>query len=883
MATGGELLVNTSTAGIQNAPAAASLINGGFIVTWTDASGQGGDSSGTSIKAQLFDAAGNKTGGEFLANTSTQNGQDSAAVTVLESGAFVITWRDSSLQGGDSSKDSVKAQMFDAAGVKIGGEVLVNTQTLGNQQAPAIAALDTGGYVISWADSSNRGGDLDNFGIKAQVFDANGNRVGGEILANTTTTGAQIQASITPLSFGGFVISWADYSGTGSEQGTAGIKAQMFDDFGQRVGGEVTVNTATLGSQAEPAITSVPGGGFVIGWTDLSGLGGDPNGTSIKTKLFAPLPGQGPPPHILTSPDTAFATEDTAAQFLASSFTVNDRDAANSLLTITSVAAVTGGTVVLNADGTIDFTPNPNFSGRAIFNYTVTDVDGFSATGRVSVDVAAVNDAPIVTDDRIAIGQNGGTFGAAALLANDINVDPGDVLSVVGVSAATANGFALGFANGVITYDPGTTFKSLGAGQTATDSFAYTVKDIAGLTASGTVTLVINGANDAPVSTTLSNNTVDENAANGTVVGTLVGIDPDNGDTLSYSLTNNANGRFIVDAATGIITVANGALLDFETNASHQIIARATDTGGLYVETSYTIALNDLPEAKSFTGDNGVNVFTAGSNDLWTINGLGGNDTLTGNASSDTIYGGAGADLLNGGGGADSLVGGIGNDVYIVDNVGDRVIELAGEGTDQVNSSVSFTLDANVENLTLTGSADINGIGNDVTNTINGNSGNNLIDGGLGKDFLLGNDGNDTIIGGGGADSLQGGAGDDVLIGGAGIDELTGGTGSDQFVFDTLTVSADRDAIKDFVHGVDKLVISESAFAAFAGTPTGSLPSIAFTAGTQATTSDHHLIYNAATGGLFYDPDGVGGAAQVQIAVLNSGAALTYQDIMLIA
>ena len=882
VAVGGELLVNTATTGAQTAPAVSALTTGGFVVTWTDASGQGGDSSGTGIKAQLFDADGNKLGAEFLVNTITATSQDSVAVTTLESGAFVITWRDSSHLDGDTSKDAIKAQTFDATGAKVGGEVLVNTVTQDSQQAPVIAALDTGGYVISWADASAQGGDAFNYAIKAQVFDANGNRVGGETLVNTTVVGTQIQPSITPLSFGGYVISWADYSGTGSEQGTSGIKAQMFDDFGERVGGEVSVNTTTLGTQAEPAITSLPGGGFVVGWSDYSGQGGDTTGTSIKTKLFTPLPGQGPPPHIITTPDTLAATEDAPSQYIAADLAANDRDAGNEALTVTGVTAVSGGTVLLNPDGTIDFTPTANFSGRATFNYTVVDESGFTATGRVAVNVAPVNDPPVGVDDTIGIGQNGGNIAAGALLANDINVDPGDVLSVVGVSATTASGFALGLANGVISYNPGTTYQALAAGQTVTDSFSYTVSDTSGLTSSANVTLVIAGINDAPVSTALSNASVNENATGGTVVGTLSGVDPDNGDTLTWSLTNNASGRFVVDAVTGIISVANGAVLDFETAPTQQIVARATDSGGLFIETGYTIALNNLPEPKSYTGDNGANAFAAGTNDLWTINGLGGNDTLTGNASSDTIYGGAGNDSIDGGGGADSLIGGIGNDLYVVDNVGDRITENAGEGTDTVYASVTYVIDANVENLVMLGTADLNATGNDLTNTITGNAGNNLIDGGLGKDFLLGNDGNDTLIGGVGNDSLQGGAGDDVLIGGAGVDELTGGAGADRFVFDSLTVTADRDTIKDFAHGVDKLVFSESAFAAFAGTPVGDLPSNMFVAGSQALTADQHVIWNAATGALFYDADGAGGAAQVQIAVLQAGATVTFQDIALI-
>ncbi len=879
---GGEFLVNTATAGAQNAPSVATLATGGFVVTWTDASQTGGDTSSTSIKGQVFDALGSAIGTEFRVNSSTLNGQDSSSVTALDSGGFVVTWRDNSGQGGDSSRDSVKAQLFDASGNPVGAEVLVNTETANSQQVPVVAGLDTGGYVIVWADSSGSGGDNDYFGIKAQIYDAAGSRVGGEILVNTTIAGGQLQPTVTALDFGGFVIGWADYSGVNSEQGTAGIKAQMFDDFGDRVGNEIAVNTETLGVQAEPRIALLPDGGFVIAWTDYSGQGGDASGTSVKTKLFTPLPNQGPPPHIIAVTDTLDATEDTPAQFTAATLTLNDLDASNSPLTVTGVSAVSGGSVVLNPDGTIDFNPDPNFAGRAVFNYTVVDTDGFTATGRVNVNVANTNDPPVGVDDHITITQNSSSIAASALLANDINIDPGDSLSITAVSAATGNGIALTLNNGSITFNLGSAFVALGAGQSVTDSFAYTLTDSFGLTSTANVTLTINGLNDAPVNLALTGASVDENAANGTIIGNLTASDPDAGDTLTYSLTDNAGGRFAVDATTGVLSVADGSLLDFETSPTQTIVSRATDANGAFVETSFVIALNNLPEPMFWMGDNGANVFAAPTNDFWTISGFGGNDTITGNASSDTISGGTGNDVLDGGAGADFLYGGTGNDIFFVDNIGDKVIEYAGEGSDLVYSSVSYTLDVNVENLTLTGTGDINATGNDTTNTINGNAGNNIIDGGDGKDFLLGNDGNDLIIGGTGNDTVLGGNGNDTLIGGAGVDQLTGGAGADTFVFDSLTVTADRDIIKDFTHGVDKLAFSEATFAAFAGTPTGDLPAAAFLIGSQATTADQHIIYNSGTGGLFYDPDGVGGLAQIQIAQINIGTTVTYQDILLI-
>jgi Ca2+-binding RTX toxin-like protein len=120
------------------------------------------------------------------------------------------------------------------------------------------------------------------------------------------------------------------------------------------------------------------------------------------------------------------------------------------------------------------------------------------------------------------------------------------------------------------------------------------------------------------------------------------------------------------------------------------------------------------------------------------------------------------------------MVGGTGNDTYYVDSASDVVTEAAGEGIDKIFSTVSiWSLAANVENLTLQGTA-YAGVGNNLNNTIIGNSSNNYLSGGDGNDFLEGRGGNDTIFGGNGGDNLIGGTGADILYGGAGNDALYG-------------------------------------------------------------------------------------------------------------
>jgi Ca2+-binding RTX toxin-like protein len=243
-----------------------------------------------------------------------------------------------------------------------------------------------------------------------------------------------------------------------------------------------------------------------------------------------------------------------------------------------------------------------------------------------------------------------------------------------------------------------------------------------------------------------------------------------------------------------------------------------------------------------------------------TLTGVG-NASGNGNSLANQLTGNSGNNTLNGGLGNDTMTGGLGNDTYVVNAAGDQVIEAAAAGTDLVQASTSHTLQANVENLTLTGAGNSSGNGNTQDNLLTGNSKNNALNGGSGNDTMVGGAGNDTysvnaagdivteaadqgsdtvntainytltanvehltqtgsantsgtgntldnkLTGNGGNNTLTGNDGADTLIGGAGNDTLTGGTGIDTFDYNALTDAAD--SITDFTAGAggDKIDI----------------------------------------------------------------------------
>ncbi len=321
-------------------------------------------------------------------------------------------------------------------------------------------------------------------------------------------------------------------------------------------------------------------------------------------------------------------------------------------------------------------------------------------------------------------------------------------------------------------------------------------------------------------------------------------------------------------------------------------------------------------------------------------------DTFVGDAQDNRFQGDAGNDVLNGGGGADYLAGGAGDDTYVIDDINDQVIEANGNGTDVVRSSISHSLAGFVENLVLTGTAAVNGTGNNLNNTITGNAAANQLNGGDGNDTMNGGGGADTLNGGGGNDTyvlgsqnatiidsggvdlitcsisrsigslsfienmaltgnaaingignnlanviagnsaanlLNGAAGNDSLNGNLGNDTLTGGVGQDTFLFNsTLNASTNVDAITDFTVVDDTIRLENGIFTALVSTGTLSASLFASNTTGQAGDANDRIIYESDTGWLYYDSNGSAAGGSVHFATLTTGLALTANDFFVV-
>ena len=643
--------VNQTTSDYQLNQSIAALADGGWLVTWQS---YAQDGSGYGVYQQRYGADGRAVGGETRVNATTASSQDTPVVTGLPDGGWLVCWTS---YDQDGSATGLYQQRYNSAGETVGAEQQVNNQVEDYQLNASVTSLTDGGWLVCWESYAQDGSG---YGVYQQRFTADGLTSGEESRVNTQTTGSQNTAAVTALADGGWLVSWMAYSEDGLQ---SDILQQRYSSAGLPIGAEATVNSSSGTLQESPQTTALLDGGWLVTWHA-------PQADGNATDIF------------------------------------QQRYAANG-------NAVAGETRV---------------------NRTVTDYQLNAST------CGLADGGWLVCWE--SYSQDGSGYGVYQQRYN-------------------AQGIAQG-------------------GEVRVNSFT-------------------SGSQGTPSVTAL----------------------PDGGWVVSWTSYGQE------DTTSGIY--------------QQRYSAAGTPAG---------------TGTPTLTGDQHDNWLHFSGLQAIQIEGGGGNDELQGGDADDRLDGGTGNDTLNGGTGADTLIGGRGNDAYLVDNLNDLIIEASkmAREIDTVHSEVSWTLSANLENLTLTGTASINGTGNALANSLSGNDADNVLDGKAGADTLIGGLGNDTYlidntrdrivesstisseidtvqssiswklgvnleqlvltgtraINGTGNDldnTLTGNAAANILNGQAGNDILSGGGGTDRFILDSLTGS---DFISDFLSGTDKLVLDNS-------------------------------------------------------------------------
>lgn len=237
-----------------------------------------------------------------------------------------------------------------------------------------------------------------------------------------------------------------------------------------------------------------------------------------------------------------------------------------------------------------------NFEATPVYTLTLSVSDGVttSATQTLRINVLDQNETPtFAAAPTLTVNENSanGTI-VGSVAASD--PDSGDVLTYAILASSPNSPFAINATTGQIRI---INSSLLDFEAVTSVTLQIRVSDAAGLTDFQTVTIQITDVNEAPTDITLIGTSVNENSIGGTVVGTLFGIDPDAGDSLTFAMINSAGGRFSVDATTGILRVASGAVLNYEVAASQWITVRTTDSVGHVYEKSFTITINDINDA----------------------------------------------------------------------------------------------------------------------------------------------------------------------------------------------------------------------------------------------------------------------------------------------
>ncbi len=536
-------------------------------------------------------------------NTITADEHGSPTITGLPNGGWIVTWYSYDLGG---SKNGIFQQRYSADGQPVGAEQQINSLVTGyHSYAPSVTVLADGGWIVTWESYSGGPGATD---IYQQRYDSRGNPLflddngnPADRIVNAVQVSHQKIPSVTALADGGWIVTWQSEDGAGSD---FNIYQQRYSSNGQPlykdedgIPVDRLVNTTTADHQREPQITALADGGWIVTWE-----GKDDSATGIYQQRYNAAGS-------LVGGEQRVNAKTDSSQYQASVMALAD---GGWVVTWTSHDQTPSG-LQFNI-----YQQRYNKDGQPLF------VDGTGAAADRLVNVTT-HESP--NNSSVTALPDGGWV---------VTWDSGDTedyWSGIFMQRYDKNGVAQYATDQLVAASKGSNYSSPAVTSLADGSWVITwMLEGPGGNGIGIYQRAYE-LNSAPHQLVLDGQTIQENAADGTWVGTLQAFDRNAGDSFSYTLLDDAGGRFAL--MEGKVVVKDGSRLDYEATSSHQIKVRATDLAGSVHDAVFTISLTD-----------GLDILRGGK----------GKDVLTGTAGNDRFYGGLGND---------TLIGKTGQDVFV--------------------------------------------------------------------------------------------------------------------------------------------------------------------------------------------------------------------------
>jgi len=666
----------------QGGHAITILSNGNFVITWTEATNDSLNYPFTEVYGQVFSADGTAVSSKFVVTSGEYYKPDKPAIAALENGQFVIAWNT-----GDST---VSAQIFNSDGSKDGDEFLASTGHAYLERSPSVAALDDGSFVVVWDGRDNSWSSSE---IHARMFSSDGDTIGDAFQVNTHTDGSQSGANVAALEGGGFFVTWTNHGDGGDGDSTA-VSAQFFDSTGAKIGTEFVVNQETESTQFNAVSTDLGDNQLAVIWSsrdpDVEGEGSAVAGAILTydypSVLSGDFTGSVEEGDVGDKPVTASGT-----------ISISDADASDSP-SFANVGATTGdngyGSFTL-VNGTWTYTLDQSAVQELAEGDSVTDKITFSASDGTSQEITVTING---TDETVFAGtdQNDTIVGSdndeefsGGLGDDQINAGRGDdrLEGEAGEDTLWGN-------EGSDTLSGGADNDTLNGGDGSDNLDGGTGNDVLNGD-TGDDTLDGGGANDL-LRGGFGHDLMQGSGGNDVLYGD-VGNDTLNGgagyDTASYFESAAA---VITDLGSGGISgQAKGDIyLDIEhvtgSKRSDLITGDNNDNrlkGMDGWDTLYGAGGNDTLEGGGghdvIDGGEGDDLLTGGSKRDNLMGGSGA-DTIDGGTGQDTLTGGAGDDILAGGAHKDTFVfaSGSGNDQITDFHLGLDVLDLSKSSTD---------------------------------------------------------------------------------------------------------------------------------------------------------------------------------------------------------